>query len=322
MAIKYLLLVSIPLLLAGCASLQAIGVKISSPVIKQAADQTNESDWDYFKDSTPGNLKFVEGMLAAAPNDGNLLVTLTKGHAGYAYGVLETLYLNDKLTNISPSPLLQQTLRSYSRAIHYGLRYLNYRGVQFDQLRRAERSPGGVSGLLQRHLNDKINDIEAVFFTAQAMAGTINLQRQNIFLVGSLSTVKGMFDWACGERPKLNFNACDIFYASYHAGRPRMLGGNPEKGREIFQKLIKERPQNLLARVSFIENYIIPMGNKKLYKEQLDFLIDAQEKSKMLPEWQITRLSKEERDRKKIKLYNAIALKRFAIIRKYEKDLF
>ena len=35
------------------------------------------------------------------------------------------------------------------------------------------------------------------------------------------------------------------------------LGGNPEKGRKIFENYIKENPANWLARVAF-SNYIIP----------------------------------------------------------------
>ena len=59
-------------------------------------------------------------------------------------------------------------------------------------------------------------------------------------LVSNLPIVKGLFDWVCSKSPNINFGACDIFYGAYQAQRPLMLGGNPEKGKEIFLKVEKK----------------------------------------------------------------------------------
>lgn len=308
--------------LSSCAGLRRLGVGMSSPIIYQATgEQMSEGDWDYFRESTPASLKLVETMLVAAPNNSDLLATLTKGHTGYAYGVLETLYLNDKFAERG-STWHHQAIAGYARALNFGMRYLKKRGITFDRLRKSERAKGGVVTFLDRRLKNSLRDVEVVFFSAQSIIGMINLQKSDISMVGNVGVAKGMFDWVCSKRKNFNFNACDIFYASYYSSRPRMLGGNPAKGRKIFERLMKQHPENWLARVAFVENYIIPMGEENLYKKQRRFLKRAVVRHSKSLRWSSKDPTGLKKEKNKARLYRAIAVRRFRNIDRHYKELF
>ena len=307
------------LLLANCAGIRRMGVATTAPVIHRGGDAfTEESNWEHFRTSIPGNLKLMEGVLKSAPNNEKLLAALTKGYAGMAYGVWETLFLGESWADREGKYPLRQTLEAYSRAISYGIIYLDKQGLSLDKLHRHLRKPGGLQKLLNDKLGDNLWDVEAVFFTAQAMVGLINLQKQNITLVGELTLAKELFDWACAIRPNFHFGACQLFYGSYLSSRPRMLGGNPQKGRQIFESAIKQYPQNYLLRTAFIEHYIIPMGDKNLYKKQKKFLEKALNEYRKGLIWNPNRPT----EYSPPNLYRTIALKRFELIKKNEKEIF
>ena len=102
-----------------------------------------------------------------------------------------------------------------------------------------------------------------------------------------------------------------------------MLGGNPQKGRELFEKYIDSSPLNLLARVSFIQFYIIPMMDETLYAKQAEFL----KKEFLLWEESLNLGTRKKQNQKYVEnkdfnLFNSIAKKRFEIIEKHKKDIF
>src|SRR5690606_29325702 len=122
--------------------------------------------------------------------------------------------------------------------------------------------------LLSKKLPSNKRAYEATAFFAQALGGLINMKKDDMVLVAQLPVAKGMFDWVCVEEPNINHGACDLFYGAYEAGRPKMLGGNPEKGKKIFLKAIELNPNNWLARVTYLQYYVIPMFDEDEWAAQ------------------------------------------------------
>ena len=305
--------------LFSCAGIRRLGINTISPTLYKSGDAfVEEGNWDHFRAGIPANIKILEGLLKTSPHNERILALLTKSYAGEAFGVWETLYLGEVWAGRKGAFYRRQTLEGYSRAIQYGLMYLEKNGVTLTDLHRHQRKPQGIQKLLDRKVGSKLWDIEAIFFTAQSLAGLINLQKQDIALVGELSLAKELFDYACNLRPDLHFGACPLFYGSYQAGRPRMLGGNPKKGREIFERSIQQHPQNYLLRTAFIEHYIIPHGKKSLYNKQKNFL------KKSLSEYHKNLIWSPNRTiaPSPVRLYQSIALKRFELLKKHEKEIF
>jgi hypothetical protein len=311
------------LTLASCSTMRSMALKTAAPLFMDSmAGIEAESNWEAFKEATPGNLSLIDGLLAVRPHDENLLVAAIKGNAGYAFGVHETLYLSDKLAENDKTFHKDQAIAFYAKAFDYGQSYLKENDLSLQQLLLALKDKYGVAGLLESQLSGDQVSLEGILFTAQALGSMINLQRENIQLVSYLPVVKGMFDWACEIDPNIGHGMCQIFYGSYEAGRPAMLGGNPEKGREIFEKMIKEQPHNWLARVAFIEYFAIPQYSQDVYNRQKKDLMKYEELLKNKLNWSPNGQVHEAFQNKRLGLYQAIAIKRFQIIRKYENDIF
>ena len=131
-------------------------------------------------------------------------------------------------------------------------------------------------------------------------------------------------DWVCSDNMEFEFGSCRLFYASYEASRPDDVeGGNPEKGAKMFRQVIRDYPHNLMMRVAYIQFYIIPMMDEDLYAKEKKVL------ERELSIWQKQKnygrdlaAKSKYHSYRKFNLYNAVAQKRFEIIKKYEKEIF
>ncbi len=327
MKIKLLNLVlsSTLMFMFGCGSIQKFTINTTATMLKEASKEIEtDGNWEHFRMSTPGSLKFVEGMYYVEPKNLNLILTLEKGYGGYAFVVNETMYLEDRLAENNKEQNREQAIINYSKAIFYGTKYLELNGIKYDDLMVRSKEDGAVVGYLNKYLNGKtIEDLEAVMFLGQSIAGLTNMQKNRQELLAQLPLVKALFDWSCGHKPDLNFGACDIFYGSYEASRPKMLGGNPQKGKEHFLDGINKYPHNWLIRAAFIQNYAIPTLDEDVYKKEKFILDNYAKLSAKDLEWSpLSKNINEAFVQKRLRLYQALAMKRFEIIKKYEKNLF
>jgi tetratricopeptide (TPR) repeat protein len=310
--------------LAGCATVQRSAVATTAKVIYQASEEIEtEANWELFRQSVPSNLKLLEGLFHVNPKSEALVVSLIKGYVGYAFAVHETLALEEQLSRSYPKVHHQQAVEMYSKAIRYGIFYLENAGLEEVVLSRAMRRNNGIPEELSQHLSSKKKlDLEAVFFTAQALGSLINLQRDDMVLVSQLPIAKGMFDWVCQHQPDIHHGACDLFYGAYEAGRPAMLGGNPDEGKKLFEKAIERNPDNWLIPLSFLQYYALPQYDEKIYQQwrpKFQTWLNEFDQGKR---WRPGQSSAPEFRENRLNLYRAIALKRFQIIQRYEKSLF
>lgn len=304
--------------ISSCSSVQKWAVRRSSPVFHKAGEQlTREDSWEFFKNSAPGNLKFLELVYLTDPNNMELLPTVIKAHVGYAYAVPETLAFEDELKGSSEIFHKTEAIHHYTRALDYGVHYLGLRDVSKKDLLSLPEDK------LLLKLNKEIsrNDLVALAYTAQAWGSLINIQKDNVALVSQIPRVKILFDYVCKENPNLEYGICDIFNAQYEASRPRMLGGNPEKAKELYASAMKKYPQHLLIPVNMIQYIHLPAMDADEYDK-----LAANLKSEF-EDWSSKKrdnLEDESRYSKyrDLNLFNAIAKKRLDIIEQHKKKIF
>ena len=306
----------------SCSMFKSVGVNSAAYILKDSAKELNtESNLDFFEKSTPANLKMLEALWFAKQNNEQLLALLIKGYGGFAFGVHETKYLEDQiLGNEDESKHKQEAIYLYTKAFDYGIKFFEENGVKYSTLISKEAAVS-LPSILDSNLSN--DDKVGAFYFAQSWGGLINLQRDNVEMLSHLGAVKAIMDWACKGDPEFEYGSCHLFYAVYEAGRPAMLGGNLKKGQRIFLDFIKKYPENLLARVSYIQFYIIPTMDDVLYAEQAEFL------KKEFISWsgvrdlsKRTKRTKKYLNNKQFNLFNAIAMKRFNLIDKLKNEIF
>ncbi len=309
--------------ISGCSLVETVGVStVGGIMFKATPAMEQESDLDSLKEGIVSNLQFVESLLYLDPENKDLLATLIKGHAGHGFAIHESDYLADQLADNGNETYKFKALHSYAKAIDYGLRYLKIHNILYENLTEAAKKNAGIEELLNMELSNNQRNREAILFAAQSMAAVINLSKDQMTIVAQLPIAKGMFDWVCKKDPTISFGACQIFYGGYEAGRPAMMGGNPEKGKQIFLKLIRSYPNNWLARVTFLQFYVIPMMDEELYKEQKLALNKFEKLHQANRLWRPDRKKHKVFSESRLRLYQAMAIKRFRAIKKYEKEIF
>lgn len=311
-------------MMVSCGTIKKSAVNATSSILYDGTYEIEtDGNWESFKKGLPGNIKFVEGLLYISPDSEKLLASLIKAHSSYAFVVYETMLLDDLLSDSGSRYNLDQTLYHYSKAIAYGERLLGLYNLKYSDLINRVNSNTDLVSFLNNKLPSDNYILEAIAFMAQSMAGIINLQKHKVMMVAQLPVTKALFDWVCIQKPDVNYGACDIFYGAYESGRPKTLGGNPKKGKKHFLSAIKKWPSNWLARVAYIQYYIIPMFLEREYKEQ-SFVLDQATKAhynEMM--WKPgEKKNKLDFKEKHLRIYQALAIKRFEIIKKYEKELF
>lgn len=318
---KYAILLTTIFIGSSCSLVKTTAIKSTAGIMKDGSGVINEQgDWDSFRASATSSLTMMEGFWFADKSNTDLLALLVKGFGGLAFGVNETIALEDQLADNDESVAKKAAIRNYTKAYDYGILFMKEKGISQKQLNDKEGKTL-LPKLLDQNLSDQ--DKVAAFYFAQSWGGLINLQRTNVSLMSKLSNVKAIMDWVCKDNMDFELGSCKLFYAVYEAGRPAMLGGNLQKGKALFESHIKNSPLNLLARVSFIQYYVIPTMDETLYAQQAEFL----KKEFLLWEESLNLGTRKKQNIKYVKnknfnLFNSIAKKRFEIIEKYKKDIF
>ena len=176
-----------------------------------SAELETESNFKNFKRAIPPQLKMLEGLLSLRPEDEELRITLTKGYASYAFAVNETAFLDDLYADRDESDHKLQGIYNYSRALKHGLAWLEGEGISYSDLQKASSQDQGIYNLLAGEIGDDKLELEGVVFTAQALAGLINFQKDNMSLVSQLAIAKGMYDYACRKNPQVANGICLCF---------------------------------------------------------------------------------------------------------------
>jgi hypothetical protein len=311
-------------LLTSCSTFNQVAVGGASDLIYSAGNGVlSESNFEVFKSGMAGNLVLIEGMLSQSPKNMNLLATLNKGYTGYAFAVNETQMHEEDWGEKKTEEGKKQALLNYTRALNFGLRYLKEKEIELSDILSRMNEPQGIQLLLDKKLSNNTRDKEVVLFTAQSLGALINIQKDNMGLVSQLSAVKGMFDWVCLKDPAINYGTCDIFYGAYEAGRPQMLGGNPQKGKEIFLKAIVKHPHNWLIRTSYMQFYLIPQNDEEGFKEQmLAMKVFYEDFHKYYIYDQSAKVEGPWMREEGLRLYQTLSLKNYELMNRFQKQLF
>ena len=314
-----LLLVSICLVSGGCASLMhKTAISATGGLLAKASEEVwQEGNIKFFEQGVPGNLKMMEGLLHVSPEDRGLLASLTKGYAGFAYVVNETETIKDKILGLDESYNIEQAIFNYSKAASFGNRYLKTMGVDLDKVAKDLSNQELLSRELSK-IDEEKEAYETVFFLAQSMGSLILLQQHKIYMLAKRPMVDSLIKWVCQRMPNINNGACQLFDAMNLTLTPPMMGGDPEKGRQIFVDNIQKRPNNWIFRTAYIRFYLAPQGDEEGYAEQKSFLEAAREKFVQSLHFDLEKQSKPN----KLKLFQALALKRFEIIKSLEEEIF
>ncbi len=292
--------------LNSCSSFQKMIIRSQSGIFESSSTAMfYENDLDWFAETTPANMKLMETFYWSDPGNIRLLKTLTKAYSGYGYAVLETKALEEEWSQAGTEFHRQKASSFYIRAMEYGWTYLDDIGIKKSEF--LAMSEEDAQKKLSKCVDE--DEIETVFFFAQAWGSLINLNKKDIVLVSELPKVKILFDFVCKEDPTILNGACDLFMAQFEGSRPKMLGGNPEKGKALFESFLKAHPNHLLAKANYAQVVLLP-GN------------DLEGFNQLVKDIPVNEYIMPSKRADPSNIFNSIGLRRLNLIKKYQNKLF
>jgi hypothetical protein len=275
-------------LLAGALSSLLLAGASGCNLNKLVADQTGsvlheaapalDAFWDYDLAGLgiPGAIMQLEAFYSISPNNEDLALTLAKAYVGYANGWVENAYEDaDAKGNMDEADRLRQRarllhLRARNLALH--IMRVKHKGID-DALKSSD--PEELPRYLKKHYKSK-SDVGPVFWAGLAWGAAINVSLDQPDLIVELPLAKALVTHAL-ELDDLYFNGgAYMFLGAAEASLPAAMGGNPEKGREYFERGLERTDRaNHMLQFMYARTYAVNTQNRELFEKLLNEIIDA-----------------------------------------------
>ncbi|GAB4344161.1 MAG: hypothetical protein Kow0037_32600 [Calditrichia bacterium] len=285
---KHLILLILAIVLLQGCSLQKVAVRTTTPIFGYGIDAIySEPDLKMAEQAIASNLKLLEGFHRADPGNEQLLLMLTQGFASYALGFVE---------DADP----ERAKLFYLRSRDYGLTLLKKRGIIKEKMPATDNN---FAAALQKCRKD---DVPAVFWTAFAWGSWINISKDNPRALFDLGKVKAMMQRVMELDESFFFGSAHLFFGAINGALPKMLGGNPDKAKEHFERCLQLTDHKfMLGYVYLARYYAQPILEEDLFDEYLKTVLEAP--VDILPGYE---------------LITAIAQQKARILQKQKEDLF
>ncbi len=248
---------SVLMIFHGC-SLQKLAIRSASGIFSYSIEALyDETDLQLAEQATGSNLKLLEGIHLADPSNKDLLVLLTQGYASYSLGFIEDVSVG-------------RAKMFYLRARDYGL----------DRLRLTEAFKDSIplkeDEFIARLQKLTYKDTPALFWTGFAWGGWINLSKDDPQAIFDLGKVKAIMSRVLELDETFFYGAAYLFFGSIYGSLPRMLGGDPEKAREQFERCLAISDNKfMLAYVYLARYYAQPTLDEALFDKYLKIVLQA-----------------------------------------------
>jgi hypothetical protein len=256
----------------GC--LQRIAIDQTTDLLEQAAPAIQEEgDFEFARQAAPPSLLTLQGLWRAAPDSEDLLLQLASGYAAYSLIFLEDDW-DQAVDGDDPAEatrLEKRCAQFFLRAQRYGIRLVEQRGEGFRAALR--RGPEALKAYLADRDED---DVPALFWTAYAWGAAISHSLDDIELVADLPLVVPIMERVMALEPRYLNGGPITFMATVHATFGANLGGDPEKGKDLFEKALRlQRRRDLLTLVQYAKTYCVSTQDREKFRVLLREVLEA-----------------------------------------------
>ena len=249
---KFILFLLSLIFLYSC-SLEKFIIRQTGTLLDYGAESLyEETDLVLAEQALASNIKLLEGMVKGDPENRLLLMLTSQAIAGYALGFVE-----DE-TAERAKPL-------YLRARNYAAKVLLQNDFNLTQENIL------IEDYIQNVKFIEDDDLDALFWAAFTWAGWINLSLDNPQAFIDLPKVEALMNRVLEIDSTYYHGAGLLFFGSVWGTKPKMLGGNPEKAKQYFDRNLKITKGNfLLSYVYYAKYYAAKILDEDLFKNYLN----------------------------------------------------
>lgn len=269
--------------LGATASLGLTGCNLNKMVANQTASVMSEAApaldgfWDYeiAGKGIPSALLQLEAMHSISPDNADLALNLAKAYVGYGVGWVENEYeLAEAEGDLDRSDKLRHRARLlYLRARDLALKVMRNRDAGIDKA--LKDGAEALAAYLKNHYTSK-DDVAPVFWAGMAWGAALNMSLDEPELIADMPVIRTLVERAMELDDLYYAGGAYIFLGSLNASLPPAFGGDPEKGREIFEKgLERTKRRNHMLLFHYARTYAVSAQNRELYHKLLMEIIEA-----------------------------------------------
>ncbi len=257
MADKLILILSLLILLGGC-SIRSLSVRMASPLVEsQFAAINEETDPILAEHAIPASLKMLEGLLREDPDNAIVLGRLAEGYCGYAFSFAE---------DTDP----ERASRLYLRGRDFAERLLILSGAPENLTRQnPEEFKQSVQALNADHRN-------GLFWMSQCWASWLMLNLDDLQAFVAMAQVETAMQRMLQLDASYHYAGPHLFFGGFYGGRPKILGGTPDKARRHFDLCLKLTERKyLIAQLLYAKIYAVQVQDRELFNKLLNEVLEA-----------------------------------------------
>lgn len=227
------------------------------PIISSQIESIREErDVGFAEKAIPASLKMLEGFGKEDPDNVWILENLAEGFCGYAFSFLEDI-----------EPVRASGL--YLRGKNYALRALEI------------QSNKKWNGLSLEEFSERLKEVDlpqqvALFWVGQCWGSWISLNLDSVQALSDLPRVEILMNRVLELDPSFHHAGPHVFLGAFYGGRSHMLGGNPDKARNHFEKALKiTKGKYLLIPLLYSKTYAVQNQDKELFEMQLKKIVQT-----------------------------------------------
>jgi hypothetical protein len=270
-AVRSLVILLIPAFFAAC-SLRTAAVRTAADVMRNGAQATqDEPDLTLGREGLASQLKLVEGLLVSDRDNPELRLLAAEGFSGYAFLFLE-----------EAEP--ERAKGFYQRGVNHAWAIFCPNGC------KSQPMWSWTQEAFDRWLGKREKkDVPALFWLAFGAAGRANLSRDSSEEVAKLPRIAAMMKRVHELDKEFQFAGADLFFGTYYASRPALLGGDKAKAKLHFEwarRLTSGR--YLMAYVLEARYLAVALQDKEMFERLLKRVVASEQAGGPLPGARLT----------------------------------
>ncbi len=213
-----------------------------------------EEDLQLAEQFLGSNLKMIEVMIAQDPTNPQLNLLAAQGFGAYSMAFIE-------------SKDAARAVRFYNRGLNYALQAL-----PSEKAFTKEILPADLETCLTDYTKE---EVPALFWVGYNWGNYILHNLDDPRSLVDLAKVELIMRRCLELDEAYNFAGVDLFYGNFYASRPPMLGGDPEKGKEFYERNLELTQHKFyLTKYFYARYYAVQVQDEELFERLINDILD------------------------------------------------
>jgi predicted anti-sigma-YlaC factor YlaD len=271
---------------AGCSPRAYVAGQVADALGSGGGTFGSDDDPQLVREATPFALKLEESLLASAPRDTGLLLSLAQGFTQYAAAFV----WQDAVESADPGVKeagKARALRLFLRAKEYGLRGLEAGHPGFRQLVASDPAAAArVAGL---------GDVPLLYWTGAAWSLAIAASPGDPGMIADLPRCEALMRRVLDLKEDYDAGAIHEYFVAFEGGRPAAMGGSVDRARSHFARALElAAGRKVSPLVTFAETVSVGAQDRREFLGLLEkaLAVDARQQA---PEYRQANLASQHR---------------------------